>query len=233
MTTALIDADIVAHSNAAAAGEDFNAAMIYIDSMMTNILHATETSSYKAFLTGGNNFRYEINPKYKANRDDLIRPPYLQECREYLVTEWKAKVTDGYEADDALGFNQTEESIICTIDKDLNMIPGKHYTWPIMRGGIEIREAKLYEVSELEGLQAFYRQMLIGDTSDNIFGVKGIGKVKAAKIIDCLQTELEMFEQTQVYYEGDINRFWMNADCLWIMQKEGERYSNRYANKQT
>lgn len=222
MTTALIDADIVAYRNAAASeGDGLDIALIRVDKMMRDILEATKASTYKSFLSGDTNFRNEINPEYKANRKDIVRPQYLNQCKEYLVTEWNSRVTDGYEADDALGFNQTEDTIICTIDKDLMMIPGKHYNFV---------KGEFADVTEIEGLKAFYRQMLVGDTSDNIRGVSGIGPVKAAKAVNHLQTEVEMFKQVQQYYEEDSDRFWMNADCLWIMRKEGERFTDRKPN---
>lgn len=110
-----------------------------------------------------------------------------------------------------------EPCIICSVDKDLLQIPGKHYNFV---------KKEFSEVSEIEGLRNFYKQMLIGDAADHVFGVKGIGKVRAAKLIDHLETELEMYEQVQVYYE-DAVRFYMNADCLWLMRKEGETYSKR------
>jgi len=140
------------------------------------------------------------------------------DCKAFLTTEYNAITTDGYEADDALGFNQTEDSIICSIDKDLLMIPGHH--WNFVK-----KEHR--EVSELDGIKAFYRQMLIGDSSDNIFGVKGIGKVKAAKLIDHLETEDEMFKLVVDLY-SDPERFIMNADCLWIWRKEKEHFTSRH-----
>lgn len=239
MKTALIDADIVTFRNSASCeardkntGEyvvkdSLGIAFARIDKMMHEILSETGAKQYKAFISGENNFRYTINPQYKANRP-AYRPQYLQACREYLVTEWGARVTDGYEADDAVGMEQTEHTILCSNDKDLNMIPGEHYNF--------IKKENFY-VTELAGLQAFYRQMLIGDTVDNIIGISGIGPVKAAKAIDPLQTEVEMKDVVySLYvpadsngpeYEANIARYWMNADCLWIWRKYGEKYSDR------
>lgn len=225
--TSLVDADIVAYRCAASAeNEGEEVALLRTDAMMMDCI--TVDADYIAFLTGKNNFRYEINPEYKANRKDKPKPQYLELCRNYLIDEYKAIVTDGYEADDALGFHQTNESVIFTIDKDLLMIPGCHYNFVT-------KEYK--EVTEIEGLQTFYRQMLIGDVGDNIKGVAGIGKVKAAKLINHLETEEEMFDTVYDLYVASfadidcMNRFWMNADCLWIWRKEGERFSDRYENK--
>jgi len=222
--TLLVDGDILCFRCAAVSEhEPEEIAILRLDQMMMDLL--TKDDKHITFLTGPNNFRKAINPEYKANRKDKPKPVHLQACRNYLVQEYGAIITDGYEADDALGFHQTEDTIICSIDKDLMMIPGAHYNFI---------KKEYTEVSELDGLKSFYRSMLVGDTSDNIVGVKGIGKVKAAKIIDHLTTEDEMYEAVRFLYreeDGEDNegRFEMNLDCLWIWPKEGETFSKRYA----
>ena len=222
---ALIDGDIVAYNNAASAeGDPIEIALMRTDLFMRNILEATGAETYRVFLSGANNSRHSIYPEYKANRRDMVEPRWRQACKEFLVREWNAEVTDGYEADDALGINQTSDTIICTIDKDLDMIPGKHYSWPILRQGAIVREGKLYEVSEIEGLRSFYRSLLVGDRTDNIFGVDGIGKVKAAKAIDPLETEEEMFDRVAELYQGDMDRMLLTGKLLYIMREEHKQW---------
>jgi len=191
------------------------------DKLMSDILYATDAKEYRAFLSGRDNFRYKVYPEYKANRKATPKPFHLQAVREFLINEWKCEVCNGYEADDALGIEQTElnkelcrcghcggdeASIICTIDKDLDMIPGMHYNF--VKGTI-------YEVSEIEAIRFFYKQLLIGDTSDNITGIHGIGKVGAAKLIDHLDDEKEMYEVVKELYK-DQRRLCTNMQCLWI-----------------
>lgn len=221
--TLLVDGDICAFRCAAVSEhEPEEIAILRLDQMMMDLL--TKDDKHITFLTGPNNFRKVINLEYKANRKDKPKPVHLQACRNYLVQEYKAIITDGYEADDALGFHQTEDTIICSIDKDLMMIPGAHYNFI---------KKEYTEVSELDGLKSFYRSMLVGDTSDNIVGVRGIGKVKAAKIIDHLLDEDDMYDSVHFLYrdeDGEDNeaRFEMNLNCLWIWRKEGETFSKRY-----
>ena len=217
--------DIVAYSNAASAELDpVEVAYMRIDQMMHSILDTTNSDTFRVFLSGSNNFRHEIYPEYKANRKDMVDPRWRSACKEYLVREWAAEVTDGYEADDALGINQTTDTIICTIDKDLDMVPGMHYSWPIVRKGEVVREGKIYEVSEREGLISFYKSLLVGDRTDNIFGVDGIGPMKASKMIDNLETEEEMFEKVVELYQGDMDRLLVNGKCLWIMREENKQW---------
>src|SRR5687768_11712302 len=102
--TALIDGDIVAYRCAAATeNETEDIAKWQVSEMMNRILHETNALGYKCFLTGSDNFRYSIYPDYKANRRDMPRPRWLQHVRSHLVTTWNATVTDGIEADDAMG----------------------------------------------------------------------------------------------------------------------------------
>jgi len=220
MTTLLIDADLVAFRCAASVephGEE-EVALLRADKLMRDLLHNTNSENYLAFLTGANNFRKKINPEYKANRKDKEPPRWLQACRGFLVSEWNAIITDGCEADDLLGVYQTENTRIATLDKDLRMIPGNHFNW---------LHNEYFYVSELEGLKHFYKQMLIGDRSDNILGVTGLGQVKASKYIDPLTNEQEMLDIVWSLYNEDAQRFVMNAQCLWIMQKEGETWLER------
>jgi len=236
---ALIDGDIVSYSNAASAENDpVEVALLRADQQMRSILEVTKSDTYRVFISGSNNFRYDIYPEYKANRKDTPDPKWRDACKEFLVREWNAEVTDGYEADDAMGIHQDKlgcaedplgefvlhKTIICTIDKDLDMIPGLHYSWPIVRGGKVVREGKIYEVSEIDGLKSFYRSILVGDRGDNIFGIDGIGPVKAAKHINHLETEEEMFDKVAALYGEDRERFVVNAKCLWIQRKEHEQY---------
>ncbi|MCI4437976.1 MAG: hypothetical protein JHC33_14305 [Ignisphaera sp.] len=222
---ALIDADIVAYRCSAACElEPEEMALLRTHEMMQNIIDEVGATEYRAFLSGPNNFRYKINPDYKANRKDKEKPKYLQACRDYLVREWNAEICDGYEADDALGMAQDKEgdeegsydTVICSIDKDLLMIPGFHYNFV---------KKEFLTVTYLEGMKHYFKQMLIGDPIDNIFGVKGIGKVKAAKLIDHLDNAGDMYLVVRNLYD-DRDRFNMNSDCLWIKQDmdEGDFY---------
>lgn len=207
------DGDIFAHRiGYGAKNEPLEVNLLRMDSFMRDLLSETGADEYKIFLSGGRTFRHDINPEYKANRDDMERPPFLQEIREFLVTEWNATVCDGIEADDALGINQTPDSFICSIDKDLLQIPGLHYN-PVKK--------EWRTVEPWDGMKFFYEQLLVGDTADNIFGIYGIGPKKAQKALQWCETEYELFETVRDMYNDD-TRLLMNGRCLKIQQTEGE-----------
>ena len=221
----LIDADIIGYRCSAVTESEPEVTALYqVDEMMKRILHNTEATRYKAFLTGPGNFRYNINPQYKANRKDKPKPQHLKACQQFIVDNWNGVWCEGIEADDALGIEQDKiqkeegyNTTIATIDKDLLMIPGYHYNF--------VKE-EMQEVDYLQGIKHFYKQMLIGDAADNIKGVDKIGPVKAAKLIDHLETEEEMYLAVCELYK-DTERFDMNADCLWIFRNEGETFTKR------
>ena len=201
---ALVDADIVAYrTSASAEHEPEDIAILRVDSMMREILQMTESDEYICFLTGQNNFRYDIYPEYKANRKDKPKPVHLQACRDYLVEAWNAEISDGCEADDLIGIAATNcedpmAFIICSIDKDLKMIAGNHYNF--------VTKERVF-VSPLDGLRSFYKQLILGDVSDNIPGFDGKARQKWPKfmqhhhdMIDNLDNELDMYEYITTIY---------------------------------
>lgn len=225
--TALIDGDLVAFRSAASCKDDdpSEIACIRAEKTIRQILGATESSDYWLFLSGSSNFRYDLYPEYKANRRDLPRPRWLQTVREFLLLEWDADMTDGYEADDALGIKTTEleliglNPIICSLDKDLLQIAGWHYNW--------VKET-LTDVDQKTGSVAFYTQLLLGDKSDNIPGYDGIARIKPTIFlknrIDHLRTlenERQMYEEVASIYEDNLER---NANLLYIWRKELDKW---------
>jgi 5'-3' exonuclease len=222
----LLDADIVCYRSAAASEqEDLGIAKYYVRNLIDEILANTGASEFSMFLTGDTNFRYQVYPEYKANRLDVPRPKHLPDLRQYVIEEFNAVVSDGCEADDLLGIEQCAAkpftTTIVSIDKDLLMIPGNHFSWQIKgkSGGKEwIREAKFQTISDIEGLRWFYTQCLVGDISDNIKGCPGIGKVGAFKMLAGCETEQEMFDLVRGAYDNDAALL-MNGQCLWIQRE--------------
>ena len=46
------------------------------DNLIDRILQETESDEYEVWLSGDNNFRYQVYPEYKANRIDTYRPKW-------------------------------------------------------------------------------------------------------------------------------------------------------------
>lgn len=233
---ALIDSDTPIFA-AAISAEDSESwvATSRLDRTMDNLLRAVDCREYKLFVSGEGNFRKQIDLSYKANRTQPM-PKWREVCKEHLIKKWGAIEAHGCEADDYCGIHQTRDTIICGIDKDLLQIPGHHFQWEIVREGKVVRPSQFIEVSEIDGYRNFYKQLLTGDTSDNIIGIKGIGPVKASKLIDHLETEAEMQDVVLFHYASSlmvedpdegVQQFYKNANLLWIMREIGIIYSDR------
>jgi 5'-3' exonuclease len=202
-----------------------------VKSSLENTLDALGTKHYKLYLGGRSNFRLDLYPSYKANRESTPKPKYYRDIRDYLVGNWGGVVCDGIEADDAVGIAATDlglgKAIIVSTDKDLNQIPGDHYDWT---------EGKTYSVSAREGVTFFYEQMLSGDTTDNIPGIDGIGPVKAKRaLVDCKSPQDMAKAVWSAYYENraqfgfsdDHEQFDFlerNASLLWIQRKKDDKH---------
>jgi hypothetical protein len=207
---------------------DIQVAYDSVDTRMKEIKDFFGDVKYQSFLTGRGNYRYKIATiqGYKANRWGKPKPPHLQEVRDYLIKEHGALETQGQEADDAIGIAQNKTSVCVSTDKDFNCFPGLHAMWTTPWN----KTFKTWGVSELDALRFFYKQLLTGDSGDNILGLFGIGKTSVyIKRIDSLETEEEMFDLVYALYK---QRFGNYAEpflletgrLLWIRQEEGQMW---------
>jgi DNA polymerase-1 len=123
-----------------------------------------------------------------------------------------------------------DESIICTIDKDLDQIAGWHYNFV---------QGRMYNISQIEACRSFYDQCLVGDTTDNIKGCPGIGKVKAQRRLEGATTEKELFESVMdayhnAYGDGWEEKLFLAGNLLWIRREvdQGWVYNNSVLTKE-
>lgn len=189
--------------------------------MIEEMIGFLGTPDVELWLSGKNNFRYDIYPEYKANRITAKRPKYEQEVKKYLVDTWGAEWSEGCEADDMLGVRCTElgdESTIATIDKDLDMIPGHHYNF--------VKKERYYQTPE-KAIYWFYYQCLVGDTADGIKGVPGIGPVKAKRILDACDSEEGLYQATRDQFSC-YEEFEMTAKVLWIWRTMGGIWTDKF-----
>jgi len=217
--TALIDADSLIYAVGFSSNDvEESIAVSRLEQTMVELCMDLDCEDYKGFLTGKGNFRDElaVTAPYKGQRISE-KPVHFQALRCHLVTSWGFTVVKGIEADDAVGIAAyavpEDETIMVHIDKDLNQFRGWHYNY---------RKKQKYYVSEFEGLVAFYTQILTGDRIDNIIGLKGIGPVKAKKILADCTNETELYKAVLKAYDGDEKRVLENGQLLWLQRKEHE-----------
>ena len=145
-------------------------------------------------------FRSEVYKEYKATRKpappELV--PQFALIREALRTLGAAVYeVDGYEGDDILGtlaarYEKELPVFIVTGDRDALQLATKDTTVYITQRGVSQMAAMTPEaVVEKYGItprQVIDMKALMGDTSDNIPGVPGVGEKTAAKLLSQYQT---------------------------------------------
>lgn len=223
---ALLDGDILVYRVGFSNEDEYeHVALLAMDNKIEEILYECRASEYEVFLTGSNNFRKKIFPSYKANRKKTPKPKHYNALRKYLIDVEKAYVSEGQEADDEMGLRQTRDTVICSIDKDMMMIPGLHYNFV---------KKEFSEITEEDGRKNFYRQLLTGDDTDNIPGIYGMGPKKANDLLDGLLYEEEynrvIYKAYQDYFphcskEDVIKHIDLIGKLLWIKREGREEWS--------
>lgn len=229
---ALVDGDILAHE----LGQNIiqsqsitlKEAKYNCDQKVRDIMDAAGCEKGQLFLTDGpSNFRHKVATikPYKGNRDENSKPAYWGAIRQHLRYEHNAEIVYGCEADDAMAMEQSDDTVICSRDKDLDQVPGWHYSWKCGRQ----REKPLYYVTEQEGLASFYMQLIMGDVGDNIPGLYRMGKVKANKALEGCTTELQLFRAVKKMYQDYFGSYWElflveNARLLYLKREECDEW---------
>lgn len=176
---ALIDGDVVAYETAySMEGCSWAEVVGDLEERIYSIMEGAECNLASVYLTGRNNYRKDVavTKPYKGNRKSE-KPFWLPQIREHLYKDG-AKCEIDMEADDLLGIDCIKTGgVICTIDKDLDMIPGMHYNWLKHEQGV-------YEVDAEQGVSLFLKQLVTGDSVDNIPGIPRKGEKAFEKLSD-------------------------------------------------
>ena len=185
---------------------------------------------------------------YQGQRSGSRRPKNWQALRDFLTgptLPFGQDITLDAEADDLFGwytYNQPDNTVIYTQDKDMRMLPGRHLDW-VNHAMHRVEYTKttcierelMYNIvptdSTANGLQYghkwFWLQMLHGDGADNIPGLpryvvdgkaKPVGEVTAGKLLDSEHLpHLRVAELYRGYY-GDrwLVEMLEQAVLLWM-----------------
>lgn len=173
--------------------DDLEAVTEHVDDFIHNILQSVQCRYHIGVLNPKQtntvlvrNFRTDIAKAkpYKGQRPD--KPEWYVKwapiIEDRLITEWGFKRAPGHvEADDLVASLITTLSkiefctpICCGCDKDLKQLSGHHYDYKKNVG---------MELSNQEAIYKLFGQVLEGDTSDNIGGLPGLGKVGVATFL--------------------------------------------------
>ena len=161
-----------------------------------------------AFDPKGGNFRHELYPEYKANRsatpEDIVAAvPYIKRILKAMCIP--VLEVEGFEADDVIG-TLSRKASDCGFD--VNMVtPDKDYGQLVGPRSVMYKPAKGdegVEIVDCGGIRAHYGfddprlvidiLALMGDASDNVPGVPGIGEKGAIKLVNKYGTVEQILE---------------------------------------
>jgi len=177
--------------------------------------------------------RKAMYPEYKAGRkpmpDDMrLQIPILRDLLEALG--WPLYECDDYEADDILGTLAEKahedagvETIIITSDLDALQLVNDHTHVAALKTGLSNLE--YFDVDhftdkyDLTTKQFIDLKALMGDSSDNIPGVKGVGKVTANKLLQKYETLDGVYEQLDEITGATHDKLAADKDMAYLSQK--------------
>ncbi len=192
-------------------------------------LQKEHSSDYVLFAldSKGPTFRTEIDPNYKANRTP---PPEELSMQLPIAIEWiekmgfKTLAQVGYEADDIIA-SVSREAVkagvkvrIVSHDKDLyQLIDDENVILVDAIKRKEINEDECFEKYGIHPNQFTDYQALLGDSADNVPGVKGVGKVTAQKLLSNYGTLKNVYENIEeIKPAGVQKKLIVDEDNAWM-----------------
>jgi DNA polymerase-1 len=188
-------------SLATTAGELTNATFGFT-SMLLDVLRSHQPDCVLITFDVGKSFRHDAFEDYKAHRapmPDEMRGQ-MQRIREVIATlNIPIYEADGYEADDVIGTlarqaaEQGMTALVVTGDSDLLQLVDDHVI-AVLPGSQRFGEYRIYDRDAVVERYGFGPERipeykaLVGDKSDNIPGVPGIGEKTAKALIDTYPT---------------------------------------------
>ena len=189
---------------------NLNKAKEYLSNIIKDVLDKTGCNEY-IFVTGGygKNFRYIINPTYKANRKKQAKPIMLDKVREMMFDRFDVCYIPHLEADDTCRIlsEDNKGNVIVSIDKDLHTFSGKLS---------DFYHDKFKVVTPEQADANFKRQLLMGDKTDGYSGVPKVGPATADRL---LLDGITMDEIIEMYLDNglSIDDFKTTYNCAHIL----------------
>ena len=201
--------------------------------MINNLIHNSEYDYLLvAFDAGKHTFRHNIQPDYKAGRAHMPDEMRMQVAyiKDFLTRSNIAQFEIAeYEADDICGtFASMAEKEgmnveVYSSDRDLlQLISPQTSVNMTIKGMSEIEhfdQAHFKEVYSLDSSQFIDLKALMGDKSDNISGVPGIGPKKGIKLLQEYKSVEGILENIENIKGADKQKFIDNRDLVLTCKK--------------
>ena len=188
-------------------GVSTNAIFGFLNIILKLIEQEKPNYLYAAFDKGHKNFRHEKYSEYKAGRQSM--PEELREQLPYIDELLDAAniislIVDNYEADDIIGSvseiadSKGIDTVVITGDRDSFQLVSEHTKILYSKRGISdievIDEDYIMDKYSLTPKQMIDLKALMGDKSDNIPGVKGVGEKTALNLLEKYKTLEGVYE---------------------------------------
>ncbi|MCG2146604.1 DNA polymerase I [Staphylococcus epidermidis] len=187
-----------------------------------------------AFDAGKTTFRHSKYSEYKGGRQKT--PPELSEQFPYIrqlldAYHIKRYELDNYEADDIIGTLSRQadeadfETIIITGDRDLTQLATDNVTIYYTKKGVTDVDHYTPEfiAEKYQGLvpkQIIDMKGLMGDTSDNIPGVAGVGEKTAIKLLNQFESVEGIYEHIEEVTAKKLKEKLINSKADALMSKD-------------
>lgn len=176
------------------------------------------------------NFRFNVaySKMYKGTRDtgsSVDWSPVKRDIVSYIRNRYPSLLFKDLEADDLLAMLQDDETFIYSEDKDLLQVPGTHWN---------LKTRLFHEVLPKEGLSFLMSQMILGDTVDNIGGLKGYGPAKCATLLTEYTSGVNLpvtvlLEYVKVHgLTHGLDAFVENYNLLKLRENRGAYFREKY-----
>jgi len=170
----------------------YEQAIYGLDQRIEQILNACNTSLYDGYFTSGRCYRYGVEPEYKGNRKGKPKPPIFHAMKEYLTQKYGFWAVKQLEADDLVSYysySDNRSTIVCSPDKDvLGQCIGMHYNY---------QKGEFWHTTPEEANKFLWKQVLMGDSTDNIKGIPGVGDKTSTNWLKNRKNDFEGFALKQ------------------------------------
>jgi len=173
-------------------------------------------------------FRKDLDPRYKANRSEMpedlgIQIPYIHKLTEVLGIPKLDK--EKYEADDVIGSlavwgeKNDFEVIIVSGDKDFAQLINENVTMfdPMKNKNLDVEAVQTrYGVTPKQFIDYL---AIVGDSSDNIPGIKGVGPKGAEKLLSEFKTLDGVYKNVDKLKGATLKKVEAAKDEAYLSQK--------------
>ena len=206
--------------------------------MMNKIIQEEKPSYIMVAFDKGKTFRHDKYDEYKAGRSEMPDELRLQfpKAKEILDAQGiKHFEIDNYEADDIIGTLSLEvehrDDFVATIvssDKDLLQLISDKVDVKLLKqsGHIMMTKSEFIKTYQVPPIRMIDLKALMGDSSDHIPGVKGIGEKTAINLLSKFQSLDNLYlhidevsGKTREKLENDKKNAYMSYDLATIYRE--------------